>query len=282
MAEIADNEMLGIDSVISEDVALSKYVLYATPINEEETTGILNQLIAATTENQAITNTVGMINEIESTLSKTNSSQFYKGDIAQKNIGIMNEVGTDLNDILTSIGEFDISEIKRLVADYNSHLNNIKKNARRELLEKTAEDFNKENLEWEGYPKNKTYTNVDGMSINGGPRNPLEDSELNPKNDNEEFEVDGPISSTSNTKDFKDDMGNIITQQTTYTNTYKIHKYKRIKCNFGLKHIQTWLDPTFEDIERQFEYVGCELPYDKEHPAIKNDGTKNNSLGWNS
>lgn len=279
---IPEGERLDIDKVINEEVELGENILYATPISAEETAKAISTLQGLFTENSDAAKTQTLIENINTSLAKTNSTQFYTGTTAKQNINNMIDIKDNIGRLTNYTNQLVVEEITNIINQYNEHLKNLKKNSRRELLEKTADNFNKENHEWDGFPKTKVYEIMDGVAVNGGATAPANDPEFEyftgDQNTRYEYEL---IDSTSKDNEIKDDTGYVASVTTTYTNKYKVHKYKQIKCTNYLSCIQSPWDPTFEEIEAQFEKVGCPLPYNKNNPEIKNDPTKNDSWGLN-
>lgn len=280
--EILDNERLDIDQVINKNCELSEYVLYATPINSDETASIINNLQDLFAEGALSSSTSELIDGIDPCLSKTNSNRFYKGETAQQNINNMTTVGEHINTLSSSVKEFNVDEITSLISQYNEALKDLKKDSRKKLLEAAAEAFNAKKEEWAGYPKTKTYRSNNGVSPY--PSYPGEDAEFGcciPEDTHtEEYEYESTDSSSTQ-NETKDSEGNVISSYTDFSITYKVHKYKKIKYWDFFKIIQSPWDPSFKEIEEMFDKVGCEVPYDRNNPEIQADTSKNNSWGWN-
>jgi len=280
--EIADNERLSIDSVINKTCGLSEYLLYATPINPEETAAIINNLQDLFKEGAISSTTSGLIQEIDPCLKKTDSTRFYKGEVAQQNINNMTTVGENINTLSSAVNEFDVTEITSLINQYNEALKDLKKDSRKKLLETAANEFNEKHEEWEPYPKTKTYRTNNGMQ--SYPSYPGEDSEFNycyaEDDHTEEYDYEA-IDSGSSQKDIKDSDGNVVQTINEYSTTYRVHKYKKIKYWDFFKIIQSPFDPSFKEIEAMFDKVGCEVPYDRNNPEIQADKNTGNNWGWN-
>ena len=280
--EIADNEKLDIDSVINKTCGLSEYILYATPINPEETATIINNLQDLFGEGAISSSTSGLIQEIDPCLKKTDSTRFYKGEIAQQNINNMTTVGENINTLSSAVNEFNVTEITSLINQYNEALKDLKKDSRKKLLETAADEFNERKEEWPGYPKTKTYKTSNGMP--SYPSYPGDDSDFNycreEDGDVEEYKYEA-IDSGSNQRDIKDNAGNVVQTIIESSTTYKVHKYKRIKYWDFFKIIQSPFDPSFKDIEGMFDKVGCKVPYDRYNPEIQADKNTGQNWGWN-
>lgn len=256
---VAEDQMLDIDDVINETCELTKYTLYATEISNSNigTINSLKEIFSG--EGTLPSQTTTMLDDIEPTLSKTNSQRFYSGQTAQTQITNVSEASENLQNLKSSVDSIDVDAISATIDSYNEHLANLKKNSRMKLLKEAAEKFNEEKNEWDGFSKTKKYT-TDGDLLGVGP---MYDSEFNYccSTDTEEYEYE-VISSDSKQEDIKDPNG--VVMQTIYHNsiTYRIHKYKRIKYWEGLGCIYSPLDPKFDEIEEMFGKVGLELPYD--------------------
>lgn len=281
---IPAGERLDMKDVIAETVDLGENILYATPISAEETASILNQMKEVFAEGATAKTTQTLIDNLDTNLKSTNSNQFYNGDVAQQNINNMKNLKDDIGHLSNYTESIVVEEITNRITEYNEHLKNLKKNSRRELLEKAAAKFNEENHEWDGFPKKKAYKMRDGYSYDGGPTHPSYDPEFDytTGDDNTEYVVLVDESNCSSKEEkICDPQGNVVQVSYISITGYIIHKYKRIKCTNFLSFIQSPWDPKFEDIEAQFDKVGCKVPYDRNNPEIKNDQTKNNSWGWN-
>lgn len=279
---IDKGERLDIDPVINETVPLTKNVLTAIPISAEETEAIINNIKDQFAAGGFGSKSIQLIENIDPCLEKTSSKRFYSGEIAQQNRSNMTEIKENLTKLSQATNDIELDTVLTTIKSYNEHLNNIKKNARRELLEKKAAEFNAKNIDWSGFPKSKSYTFRDGYNINGGPNSPYEDSDFEymngDKNSRYEYDKNTPTSD-SHEEHTRDPEGNIVQTSHITTMTYNVHKYKQIDCTNGLACIQSPWDPTFEEIEEQFKKVGCPLPY--EPSDIVGDESKNNSWGWN-
>ena len=91
-SDIPAEERLDFDEVIGRTAPLTEYVLYAVSISKEDTSDIINQMKDLFTGEAVGTATNALIGNIDTSLSKTNSNQFYLGAEAQKNIGNMNAI----------------------------------------------------------------------------------------------------------------------------------------------------------------------------------------------
>lgn len=271
---IADEERLDFDAVINKTAPLSEYVLYATPISGQETAEIINQMKDLFTGEAVGTATNALIGNIDTSLSKTNSNQFYLGPEAQKNIGNMNTIGEHISDLSNYSSQIDVVQITGLIDQYNSSLSELKHDARRSLLEQAATTFNNKKVEWVDPPITKTYSwkDYEAYAI----QMPNDDPEFLAPTENEEYEFE-EISFTSEKTDIirDPDTNEVISYSTLYRRKWKIHKYKKINCNKGFKKIKSPWDPTFEEIEAQFDLVGCPVPYDRNHPQVQACAEKN-------
>ncbi len=275
-------ERLDIDDVLSGayDGVADANILYAVPIDIEQTINSITQM--QDTFDSYGTQTTELIDNANDVLAKTNSQAFYTGTEAQQNITNITDIGTTISEAGALIKDLAAEEMSSLITQYNEKLIDIKKNVRRQLLEDAAAEFNSENKEWEGYPKTKKYKYRDGWVEGGGAESPMYDSEFNylmpDDSDTERYDVE--IIDSSSTEDpFKDAEGNIVQMSYIEIRTYKVHKYKQITCTNGFKSIQSPWDPTFAEIEAQFDKVGCKVPYDRNNEQIANDQTKNNKWG---
>lgn len=273
---VAEDQMLDIDDVINETCPLTKYTLYATEISKSNigTINSLKEIFSG--EGTLPSQTTTMLDEVDPTLSKTNSQRFYSGQTAQNQINNVSDASGNLQGLKSSVENIDVDEISAVIDSYNEHLSNLKRDSRKKLLETAADAFNAKKVEWEGFPKTKTYT-IDGVTYGVGP---MYDDNFNYccETDTEIYEYE--VTNTSSThEDIKDDSGMVMS--TTYHSsiTYKIHKYKRIKYWNFFKIINSPLDPTFEEIEQLFNKVGEPLPYDPS--KINGDVGKANEWGIN-
>lgn len=273
---VAEDQMLDIDDVINETCPLTEYTLYATEISKSNigTINSLKEIFSG--EGTLPSQTTTMLDEVDPTLSKTNSQRFYSGQTAQNQINNVSDASGNLQGLKSSVENIDVDEISAVIDSYNEHLSNLKRDSRKKLLETAADAFNAKKVEWEGFPKTKTYT-IDGVTYGVGP---MYDDNFNYccETDTEIYEYE--VTNTSSThEDIKDDSGMVMS--TTYHSsiTYKIHKYKRIKYWNFFKIINSPLDPTFEEIEQLFNKVGEPLPYDPS--KINGDVGKANEWGIN-
>lgn len=273
---VAEDQMLDIDDVINETCPLTKYTLYATEISKSNigTINSLKEIFSG--EGTLPSQTTTMLDEVDPTLSKTNSQRFYSGQTAQNQINNVSDASGNLQGLKSSVENIDVDEISAVIDSYNEHLSNLKRDSRKKLIETAADAFNAKKVEWEGFPKTKTYT-IDGVTYGVGP---MYDDNFNYccETDTEIYEYE--VTNTSSThEDIKDDSGMVMS--TTYHSsiTYKIHKYKRIKYWNFFKIINSPLDPTFEEIEQLFNKVGEPLPYDPS--KINGDVGKANEWGIN-
>lgn len=274
--DVAEDQMLDIDAVINETCPLTEYTLYATEISKSNigTINSLKEIFSG--EGTLPSQTTTMLDEVDPTLSKTNSQRFYSGQTAQNQINNVSEASGNLQGLKSSVEKIDVDAISAAIDSYNDHLSNLKRDSRKKLLETAADAFNAKKVEWEGFPKTKTYT-TDGDTYGVGP---TYDNELNNCIDTDTEEYQCEVTNTSSTReDIKDDSGMVMS--TTYHNsvTYRIHKYKRIKYWNFFKIINSPLDPTFEEIEQLFNKVGEPLPYDPS--KINGDVGKANGWGIN-
>ncbi len=274
--DVAEDQMLDIDDVINETCPLTEYTLYATEISKSNigTINSLKEIFSG--EGTLPSQTTTMLDEVDSTLSKTNSQRFYSGQTAQNQINNVSEASGNLQGLKSSVDNINVDAISAAIDSYNDHLSNLKRDSRKKLLETAADAFNAKKVEWEGFPKTKTYT-TDGDTYGVGP---MYDDNFNYccETDTEIYEYE--VTNTNSTReDIKDDSGMVMS--TTYHNsvTYKIHKYKRIKYWNFFKIINSPLDPTFEEIEQLFNKVGEPLPYDPS--KINGDVGKANGWGIN-
>lgn len=274
--DVAEDQMLDIDDVINETCPLTEYTLYATEISKSNI-GTINSLKEIFSGDGTLpSQTTTMLDEVDPTLSKTNSQRFYNGQTAQNQINNVSEASGNLQGLKSSVDNINVDAISAAIDSYNEHLSNLKRDSRKKLLETAADAFNAKKVEWEGFPKTKTYK-TDGDTYGVGPMN---DDNFNYccETDTEIYEYE--VTNTSSTReDIKDDSGMVMS--TTYHNsvTYKIHKYKRIKYWNFFKIINSPLDPTFEEIEQLFNKVGEPLPYDPS--KINGDVGKANGWGIN-
>lgn len=273
---VAEDQMLDIDDVINETCPLTEYTLYATEISKSNigTINSLKEIFSG--EGTLPSQTTTMLDEVDPTLSKTNSQRFYSGQTAQNQINNVSDASGNLQGLKSSVENIDVDEISAVIDSYNEHLSNLKRDSRKKLIETAADAFNAKKVEWEGFPKTKTYT-IDGETYGVGP---MYDDNFNYccETDTEIYEYE--VTNTSSThEDIKDDSGMVMS--TTYHSsvTYKIHKYKRIKYWNFFKIINSPLDPTFEEIEQLFNKVGEPLPYDPS--KINGDVGKANEWGIN-
>lgn len=273
---VAEDQMLDIDDVINETCPLTEYTLYATEISKSNigTINSLKEIFSG--EGTLPSQTTTMLDEVDPTLSKTNSQRFYSGQTAQNQINNVLDASGNLQGLKSSVENIDVDEISAVIDSYNEHLSNLKRDSRKKLIETAADAFNAKKVEWEGFPKTKTYT-IDGETYGVGP---MYDDNFNYccETDTEIYEYE--VTNTSSThEDIKDDSGMVMS--TTYHSsvTYKIHKYKRIKYWNFFKIINSPLDPTFEEIEQLFNKVGEPLPYDPS--KINGDVGKANEWGIN-
>ena len=256
---VAEDQMLDIDDVINETCPLTEYTLYATEISKSNigTINSLKEIFSG--EGTLPSQTTTMLDEVDPTLSKTNSQRFYSGQTAQNQINNVSDASGNLQGLKSSVENIDVDEISAVIDSYNEHLSNLKRDSRKKLLETAADAFNAKKVEWDGFPKTKTYT-TDGDTYGVGP---MYDDNFNYccETDTEIYEYE--VTNTSSThEDIKDDSGMVMS--TTYHSsvTYKIHKYKRIKYWNYFKIINSPWDPSFEEIEQLFNKVGEPLPYD--------------------
>lgn len=270
--DIPAEERLDFDEVIGRTAPLTEYVLYAVSISKEDTSDIINQMKDLFTGEAVGNATNALIGNIDTSLSKTNSNQFYLGAEAQKNIGNMNAIGENITALSNYSSQLDVAEIEGLIQSYNDNLLVLKQDARRCLLEQAANEFNAKKEEWPDFPKTKTYRIEGGAGVgNNGATSPENDTEFRGLigNDNEVYEYEF-VDGTGYWQDLKDADGNVIPGEGYHVekNTYRIHKYKYIKCNWGSRVIKSPWDPSFEEIEAQFDLVGCPVPYDRTHPQV--------------
>ncbi len=258
--DIPVGEELDFDEVINETVSLKKEILYAKPIPagpvSEAITAIQNLFGAES----ASTSVNTLIDKLDTYLASTNSDVFYSGEEAQKNIAKMKSIKETIETLAGYSGQIDLAYIEGEIAKYNEHLDNIKLNARRELLEQAAADFNAKNLLYPDYPKYQTCKFARGYGSKPYFNN----------TDTARYTVTEVSSETK------------TTTGGTYTEVkYEIMKYKQITCTNGIKCLQTWWDPTFEEIEAQFATVGEPLPYEKKYLQLGEGYKDNNTWGWN-
>lgn len=263
---VAEDQMLDIDDVINETCPLTEYTLYASAISDDNI-GTINSLKEIFNGEGALpSQTASILDEVEPTLSKTNSQRFYSGQTAQTQITNVSAVSENLQNLKSSVDSINVDAISATIDSYNEHLANLKKDSRMKLLKDAAEKFNEEKNEWDGFSKTKKYTTDGDLSGVG----PMYDSEFNYccSTDTEEYEYE-VISSDNKPEDIKDPNG--VVMQTIYHNsiTYRIHKYKRIKYWEGLECIYSPFDPKFDEIEKMFGKVGLKVPYDS--TKIKGD-----------
>ena len=273
---VAEDQMLDIDDVINETCPLTEYTLYATEISKSNI-GTINSLKEIFNgEGTLPSQTASILDEIDPTLSKTNSQRFYSGQTAQTQITNVSETSEHLQNLKSSVDSINVDAISATIDSYNEHLSNLKRDSRKKLLETAADAFNAKKVEWKGFPKTKTYKTDGDTSYVG----PIYDDEFNNCNetDTEIYEYD-VVESSSTPEDIKDNNGMVMS--TIYHNsiTYKIHKYKRIKYWNYFKIINSPKDPTFEQIEQLFNKVGEPLPYDPS--KINGDVGKANEWGIN-
>lgn len=272
---VAEDQMLDIDDVINETCPLTEYTLYATEISKSNigTINSLKEIFSG--EGTLPSQTTSILDEVDPTLSKTNSQRFYSGQTAQTQITNVSEASENLQNLKSSVDSINVDAISATIDSYNEHLSNLKRDSRKKLLETAADAFNEKKVEWEGFPKTKTYK-TDGVSIVG----PIYDDEFNNccKTDTEIYEYE-VVESSSTAEDIKDNNGMVMS--TIYHNsiTYRIHKYKRIKYWNYFKIINSPWDPSFEEIEQLFNKVGEPLPYDPS--KINGDVGKANEWGIN-
>lgn len=265
MSNVDSTQLLSMAIVLGGgDLAPSKEILYADYIDSAAAVSAFNSLVDLGAEGGLCKNTFELITTNDSLMSKTNSNQFYNGAEAQKQFSNMEQIGFKFEQIAQYVNSSDeLSEIENGIKQYNAKLTELKKKCRRKLLQNTAEQFNKEKHEWEGFPKRKTYkySSDSGSSIIVPP----DDPEFNfcVGDNSEEYEWDMVDSSTTR-EDFKDDTGMIYHTCYHYKNTYEVHKYKFIKYwNFFKGWDTKWFDPDVEEMEQLFAKVGADLPYDK-------------------
>lgn len=269
--DIPAEERLDFDEVIGRTAPLTEDVLYAAAISKEDTSSIINQMKDLFTGEAVGTATNALIGNIDTSLSKTNSNQFYLGAEAQKNIGNMNAIGENITALSNYSSQLDVAEIEGLIQSYNDNLLVLKQDARRCLLEQEANKFNEKKVEWDGFPKTKTYRTENGYGVDyGGATSPENDTEFHGLigTDNEVYEYEF-VDGSSYNKEITDSEGYVVDYVLVGKNTYRIHKYKYIKCNFGTRIIKSPWDPSFEEIEAQFDLVGCPVPYDRTHPQVQ-------------
>ena len=154
---VAEDQMLDIDDVINEKCQLSKYTLYATEISKSNI-GTINSLKDIFNgEGTLPSQTTSILDEIDPTLSKTNSQRFYSGQTAQTQITNVSETSEHLQNLKSSVDSINVDAISATIDSYNEHLSNLKGDSRKKLLETAADAFNAKKVEWKGFPKTKTY-----------------------------------------------------------------------------------------------------------------------------
>lgn len=272
-------QQLDIDAVLNESVNRDRYLLYALPLDYEEAYRLITNMKNEFEANAPTSIVKTRIDKIDSTLSKTNSEQFYLGTEAKKNIDNIKYIGELIKGLTNNFNELDIKNLEETINKYNETLKKLKKEVRRELLETAAAKFNAELNEYDGFPKEKKYKFVNGKVVDDDEApnptkatQPAYDSTFNCLKDDNMTKYKKENLETKNIDTDGNDGYEII------INNYKIHKYKQITCTSGLEHIQSCWDPTFEEIEAQFRAVGCEIPYDTS--LVAND-EKNNAWHWN-
>lgn len=244
----------------------STEILYSDYIDSASVTTAFNSLVELGAEGGPCKNASTLIADNDSLMSKTNSNRFYNGSDAQKHFGNMKTIGFRFDSIADYVNTSEeLSLMESGIKQYNEKLTKLKANCRKKLLQNEADKFNAAKKEWEGYPKEKSYTYRSDMSYEM--MRPEDDQEfdfcIGDNSEQYETELIGDISTTKH--EDKDADGYVYYTYYTYKATYKIHKYKYIKHWNFFKNWDTWFDPDISEIEALYAKVGADLPYD---PAL--------------
>lgn len=218
-------------------------------------------------KSEAKTNINNSINKMYEVLSGTDSSKpFYTNTAAQLNIQNMKDIQSEVNNIASISNEINKNEIRSTIDTYNEEMMKLKKNVRDKLLQKAADEFNAQKNEWDGFPIIKTYSTQDGVPrrTDDNPKgcdSPYNDVRWMDDSDTVEYEFEY-LGGNSISKEIPDAEGNPTGMTTTRSyDRWKIHKYKKITYAKWFKEITSPLDPTYENIEKQFDDVHATLPY---------------------
>ncbi len=316
MSEVSSEQRLPIDKVlngsleglystlsgINDETSLEKYktdaqnILYASPINKsavQTTIGNMKNLFNQGAEGPT---TIDLITNMDTTLSATNSNKFYNGDVAKQKINSMKDIQGNVTTLQTYLyNELDTNDVYLTIDKYNEKLDDLRTKLRRELLEAARRAFNNKKIEAEP-KKTKTYTyTITGNQSQAGQKTHPSQEFLNSDTYVYEFKkIDSSTSDTTITVAAPTTPNQAYNGTTTssstptptttqtQTDTWEIYKYKFIKNTTNMcPHIQSPLDPSFDEIEQCFYNSGATeyIPYDK---SLIKDKTKNNSWGWNT
>ena len=299
----AEGERLDIADVLGGTVELSENIMYATLINPAEINKNIQRIQNHFTANSCGATITEYVDTMEAYLANTNSQQFYTGDVATKNRENMEMVKANVAIINGAINKLDPAEIISIANQYNEKLAGLKEHTRRNLLEEEAKKYNRGDYsggkrpEWPGYPIDKYYTyklvEKEGWGIfndqsywHNGLSSPYEDSSVDKCNvsdsQTEEFYVENHGKYSSNVSETTDSDGKKI-KTTTTKYKFTVHKYKKITCNYGAERLVMWWDPSFEEIEAQFDKVGWPVPYNRENVQLKaHEDASFLGISWNA
>lgn len=241
-------------------LAPSKEILYADYISVGAASKAFTDLQTLGKSGAACQQTQDLITNNTDLMSKTNSNQFYNGPLAQQQFSNLETIGFKFEQIQKYVNNSnELTKIVNDIKSYNTKLSDLKKNCRRELLHNTADKFNESKIEWDGFPKVKTYnyTSLDYSPI----ISPEVDPEFNVCDDTEILDYE-ELSSSSRKVELKDGIGTVYDTYYKYSVKFKIHKYKHIKYWNFFKNIDSFLDPSFAQVEALYAKVGLDLPYE--------------------
>ena len=112
---VAEDQMLDIDDVINETCPLTEYTLYATEISKSNigTINSLKEIFSG--EGTLPSQTTSILDEVDPTLSKTNSQRFYSGQTAQTQITNVSEASENLQNLKSSVDSINVDAISATI-----------------------------------------------------------------------------------------------------------------------------------------------------------------------
>lgn len=275
-----DGSKLSMDSIINKTCPVNEYVLYAEFIDKGPAISALEDFQTALGADTDSDTLVSDIADVDTLLGKTSSNRFYLGEEAQLNITRMKDLSTTVSDLRDKAASLDPVSIGGDIDTYNNNLRELKKDARRTLLENKVAELNARNEEYFGWPKTVFFKFKNGWEVNG--RDTYWEHDYNRiQNKNKDSNIEKVKVDVYDRKTWIEDKREQGGEYAEYCQYYaKFHHYKHIEYSTGLfKSIKFFWDSSFEEVEQRIidAWGAEELPYDPAKITKETDDLD----GWN-